>query len=767
MNDAEADKLIAELEAQLASKQNNVPRQMTNEEADRQIAELEGQLRDKEETPFFSKETARTAGRRAAIVGKAGVKALAGLPEMPLQLAELARYPIQKGAHYLAPSAVSNPEFGSWLPGLGEKAGHAIDTLTEGYTKPRSKGEQTLEDVSEGVAGLIGGNKATAAGKLGKVAQSMYRMNPQTVAATAGASGLGSHYRQSQENPGALGTLWATLAGAYLGTKGANLATKIASVPRTAAPGIRGSIKDAGDALKDVGSEVGGKTIGKLYGIKKEVLDRYKNLGVQPTLGMAAEGNTPLMAEIMLSKSPMMGGNILPKHYAEYQKQVMKPLGVNNPEDIKSFIKNRPEGITKTGAQKFNAAKGSEYEKLMENAGPFQKKLLNKFERAPAQNILDHIEEEYRAGIEHSGHEKTFKGKLAGEVYHDIQEDMKHLNLGRETQKIKDSGVAQTPEQYAKAMKDLQGTVSFRTLEDLRKKVGNAVAKGTWGSEELTEAQDLYDLLRGEKSALIEAKGNPALTMKLTEARKEWAKYKNKDNGPFQFVKKITGTKNDDEAFNLIFQRNADPRLLKVIREGLNKNERQDFIHSFLVHAGEQEGTLNINNIRNRLSKLRGKNKEEFDGFFPTKKAANDFESMISLMSENQAKHQMLGNPSQTSYSTANIKNLEDVANIGKGVAIAAAAGKATFGEPMLAAGALLLSMGMGRAYAKFSTSPAVLNRIHKGLSAPTPQAMKYQMHALTKIPGIDKLFHKISASPARMATLRKMIQDTGNGTED
>ncbi len=710
--------------------QGDMPQETPTQRSKR---EMLGRMEDYRHERMTTPEKAARYTTQAARNVAAGAGDIADFASLPI---EGLRYGLQTGAHKIAPDTFKEAEFD--IPNAGERIANYVDTQTGGYTKPRTKGERLVEGATRAVATLpVGGGIAAGLGKLGlgatKAAKFIKGAHAPTVANIGGAAGAGAGmqaYLEDNRDPGLLGSLVAGMAG---GMGGAYAPRALAGVANKTAGGAKFALKAAQqnpiESLKEIyegGKNLGAKGIGKLTGFDPERYKATVKATGRASLGQSSKYDFPTSVEMLGAKYPLAGENFN-KLFEAQKKTLAKRAGIQHHEDLVNAVKNPKIELAREGAEAYHTAQDAAYNKLIERSGPFEKKMLGLGERAPADKILKYIDKEYKLGVKTNTQKKDFGKTLPGEIYARIEKDVSE-SLPEIARKLKDSGKFQEPQQYAKALQEARDTVSFKTFEELRKKVHTAMINAPSKSDEKNVATSLYKLFRGGKEDFIMAKGNPLIRKEAKEARDLWAQYKNKKDGLFKTVQKLTDAPDDTTAFRKLT--GSDPKYLEVMKKALPQEGLRDLDNAIVVKGGKSGDTWSPTAWHSEYSSWSPDVRAKYLAIKPAAER-EAYENSMNWIGQNKAKVNKLYNTSHTAH-TAEMFNY--IRKFGAaGVALAKM-------DPTIFLSIVAAQIGIKSA-AHLMTDPKFLSRMNKVITASNKAAAGNHMANLMKYPPVKAMF--------------------------
>lgn len=256
------------------------------------------------------KFTAKTARNVAS--GAAGI---ADFPMLPIHLAMMA-----KG---IEPQTITGA------------VADTIDSLTGGYTKPQTKGENIAESVFQTLGGMRPTQKAAKAaidiaksgaipkilskplGFLGKFAGVGNEMTASNIAANAASSAIVRKEIEEGASPlqaMLMGTVAGTAAGKGVGSLAFNGAKKVSDIPKSAA----------------LGAAAGA---GNLLGIDPRLVQTMNKAGFKDskTVGDVSKFKSTKVFQHILSSGPFMD-DVFQKQYAKRPDEFYKVLGIESPK---------------------------------------------------------------------------------------------------------------------------------------------------------------------------------------------------------------------------------------------------------------------------------------------------------------------------------------------------------------------------------------------------------------------------------------------------
>jgi len=581
----------------------------------------------------------------------AGVGDVADLPALPF---ELGRYGYKKARHALGHEE-EEPEFGKWLPGLGEKIAHGIDVATKGYTKPRTHSERLAESLTRGVVGLpVGAGVGSIAAKIPLKALSMsgkglHRISHPTlgnIAATAGGTGAAHEYQEQMEKPSALGSMLSGLGGSILG--GATL------------PAARTAV----NVLSRSPQNTVANRVGKAFKVEPELYERGIKLGLEPSIGMASSSPSAMGIELKLAKHPKTSG-LFDKLHAQREAKLSKHLGIRE-ENLEKAVEQPQHFLAKEGSEKYKEAKGAEFREKQEAYRPFLKELYESHHDIPIDDLLGRIEENYKKGHYLESHQEmfgqTYPGKIEKQLLKAQAQNRSHGQVER-SQYVRDllnKGISKevAQKEASKMFGSLEQErtgVPFTTLEKLRVKImdhKNALDPKKQ-ARAYREATDLYDMVRGKIESHIEHHATPEQIKSYKESNAQYADYASREQSDMKhFVYDLTGTRNEQDAFRKLTK---DPRYLEAASKYLDTDQKRDLLETLVATAGNRQGRFNIAHAHTELLKYPYEVRKKMASFFPTAKERENFVDALSWIGENKRNISKIANTSGSAHMGADI----------------------------------------------------------------------------------------------------------------
>jgi hypothetical protein len=724
-------------------------------------------IKPKSEAPVFLGEevgditpTQSEAKRYAALAARnaaAGVADVADLPALPF---EAARYGSKYVANKIAPRHVDAPEFGKWLPELGEKVGHKIDEMTGGYTVPKDAGERFFAATTRGVASLPGGS---VAGKLikqvpklekaGKFIQEINKPTAANIGAAAGASGLQQRYLETASDPTAMGAFLTGLGGGVLGAK---YAPKL--VKGTGHVG-RALTRNPKNTLADI--------VGTASGWSPLKYGKAMELGLQPSLGTGATKPNVISAEALAAKYPSTSD----KYQAildQREGTLAGHLGVKG--DLVDEVKYIDHSQPKLGAELYKKAKSDIYNAYIEPYAPLQKELRDKGYATDATPTLSKIKEEFKTGVhkesEKADFQKTIPGKAEKAIFDSIAEntqfsaeDIKKASktidgartelsrFGLDPETINQKLLELFPNEMAVLNSSPTPLVSLQKLITQRDKALDIVDSTIGNTTKKRQAAKLHSILRDAVTEAVEPHATPEMLASRAKANQEWAHYASKRQSNMKkYVEELRDQDSDLKAFDLV---KTDHKYLKAASDYLDPQDQLTLRTSLIKDLGKNDSTGRFN-IAQAQTNFRSKPPEWQQAYLDglPKETRKNFENTLEFIADNKLQMSKMANTSHTSVTSAGIKYVVNIARaIGSGAL--AAVGLV---DPMTALkpiAGLVVAATATKAGANLLTDPLVLRRINDVMQAKNARVLSNRLDTYLKTPTIKQALGRSALSLA------------------
>lgn len=657
-----------------------------------------------------------SALRQVGRLGRAAATGITGIADIP-NLAAM-------GLH--AAGLKETPTFYEPLAG---KVQQSIDTLTGGKLKPENKTEEYVDMISEGLApmALTGGTSLTGSAARGlsktgaklptKIAQATL-VSPEPTAANfaqnVGSSAALKSYLDEGGDPGLVGPLLASMAGG-VGARGALATAK--NIPK-----LKNPLNAAAEG------------IGRATGFSPEKYAQNAELGLPMSLATTSNSMIPTYAELAMAKMPGSMGP-MEKFYKRRESSIARNLGVSSPDDLEKAVSNPQKHLAKEGAKGYHERASDIYERRQEKFKPREEKAIKNKETIDISDLIQKLEDKRERRVSTSSKAdfdtKNKDGILLQKLMEYSEPSEKQIQadlIRKELQKIK------TPEEIInKTIKSEFGeipssktTIGLEDLNDLREKAldESKTLKAPLG-EGTTESRNAgirYGELSKKRHQFIEEVGTPTEVHNAKQARKFWAKYKDEKNGMSKYVAKITGTDSNDQAFSKLMSK--DPKYLRVARQGLDRQSREELNNSIISELGSRQGRFSITSAHTNFLKKGNEWGNEYLKDLPTRAARNNFEGTMKLIGDNKRMMEKLANTSGTAHSKHFIDQMKRYGS----AAVAAATGASLTGLLGLALETAALNTG-----AKIWTSQKFLRRVNDTIKANRPRAKANKLDMLLK----------------------------------
>lgn len=287
---------------------------------------------------------------------------------------------------------------------LGEEVAKGIDTLTGGYTTPRTPEERTSEAIGRslislpiglGLGAAVQGIKYApkAIESIGKFLRGANVIAPTNIAATGATAGLiQSSLNEAPQNiPGALG------------------AGIVGGVGIPAAAGLLST-------LTGKGRQAAAAKVGELFKINPEAVETFQQAGITPTLADVSRGKIPKLLTSKLEHTP---GAAEPIRKAKelQRKEILEGLG-QGPE-ARTLSKSDIGKLAVKGSKEYQKGRQKEFSQIF-------KKVEADIDRLPNDNINIENTNKYfdniLKNIKTPAQEQRFKKSSLGKLYTDLYE---------------------------------------------------------------------------------------------------------------------------------------------------------------------------------------------------------------------------------------------------------------------------------------------------------------------------------------------------------
>jgi hypothetical protein len=575
--------------------------------------------------------------RQVKRLGRAAATGVAGIADIP-NLAAL-------GLH--AGGVKEEPTF--YKP-LASRTQQAIDELTGGTLKPRSKAEEYADVISEGVAPLAlapltGGASLTGLGargiakvagegllkkgakKVSSLGTNPYQLTGANVAGSVGTSAAMKSYLDENPEANPLGALGAGL----LGGAGARGAYKLRNPLNAAAEGL-----------------------GRATGFSPKKYAENVELGLPVNPADVSNSNLPKYLEMVAAKMP---GSMAPleKFYKGKETAIARNLGVKYPEDLEHTVRDIPKYLAKKGGKGYHERASKIFKKREEIFKPRETEAITNKELADVSDIIEKLESErdlYLTNSSKHRFDKTPEGILLKE----LKESIPHEESSNIVNSLKKEGYSDDlidkilESQNLSPQKKGIGLFELNKLREKALKESEALQKPFGGGTTASKEADVRSqLLASKRHQFMEEIGSPTEIHNAKQARRFWAQYKDERNGTSKYVQKLTGADNDAAAFNLLLRNN--PKYLRIARQGTSKEDKIKLTQSIITHMGERQGRFNINTAHTAYSNLEEPIKKEFLRTLPNEATRKNFEGTMKFIGENKKVMEKLANTSNTAHS--------------------------------------------------------------------------------------------------------------------
>lgn len=582
----------------------------------------------------LGKEALRQIGR----LGRSGVTGIAGIADIP-NLGAL-------GLH--AVGLKKEPTFYEPIAGRVEKAiTPPLERLIGENLSPENKVEEYGDIITEGLAPLAlapltGGASLTGvaakgfasrggtglatklAQKVSKAGSNPYAFTGSNIAGNVGSSAAIKAYLDEGGDPNVLGLLLAGGAGGA----GARGALKLRNPLNAAAEGV-----------------------GRITGFSPEKYARNVELGLPVTPATVSNSNLPGYVEMVAAKMPGSMGP-LEDFYKNRESAIAHNLGITNPEDLENAVRNIPKNLAKEGAEGYHGRAQKIYKRREEKFKPREEQAIKNKELVDINDIIQNLEDKKALSLTPAA-KKRFDKSKEGILLKELRESMPAYEEMALADSLRKQGYPDNIiEQVIKDETGKKG-IGLHDLNELREKALHESlslqAPMGGGTPESRKAAMRSQTLSEKRHQFMEEIGNPREIHNAREARKFWAQYKDEKNGMSRYVEKITGSKNDADAFKKLTS--TDPKYLNVARQGLSKRDRSKLAEALVSDLGERQGRFNLNTAYTGFSRLEEPVKKEFLKTLPNKLAQKNFEGTMKFIGENKKMMEALANTSNTAHS--------------------------------------------------------------------------------------------------------------------
>jgi hypothetical protein len=662
-----------------------------------------------EHSRSFGKAALRQVGR----LGRAGATGIAGIADIP-NLAAM-------GLH--AAGLKEKPTFYEPVAGRVQKAvtPHLESMIGENLA-PENKAEEYADVITEGLAPLAlgpltGGASLTGvaarglaargsnvASKIAKVGSKPYALTGSNVAGNIGASTAIKTYLDEGGDPNLLGPLLAGLVG---GT-GARAALKLKNPMNAAAEGV-----------------------GRITGFSPEKYARNVELGLPVTPATVSKSILPVAKYIEMAAAKMPGSmGPLEDFYKNRESSIARTLGVSMPEDLEQTLKHIPKNLAKEGASAYHERAQNIYKNREKKFKPREEQAIKNKEMVDVSDIITNLENKRLLSLTPSA-QKRFDKSKEGILLKELKESIPQAADTTIIDSLRKQGFSDNViEKILKSEKGISSSpkngLGLHDLNELREKaLHESLASQTpmgGGTPESRKAAMRSQALAEKRHQFMEEIGSPVEIHNARQARKFWSQYKNEDKGMSYYVEKITGSKDDSQAFQKLTSSN--PKYLNVARQGLSKKDRPKLAQAIITDLGERQGKFNINTAYTGFTRLEEPVKREFLKTLPNKATAKNFEQMMKFIGENKRMMDKLANTSNTAHTNQVIELFKKY-----GIAVGAAA----TGYEFMPLTALLAAYGGLNVGANLWTNQNFLKRMNDTITASNLKSQSNKLDLLFK----------------------------------
>lgn len=710
----------------------------------------------------------RSEQDQALRMGARGAKnlaaAVAGIADIPFDLAELARYGSEMGGRKTAttptsapvlrygdewivpeerPRDIPPPQYGKWSQEFGRRAADAIDELTEGYTESQTPSEHKSDVLSRallsipaarGVHAVSKGAQAaqlpSAIQKIGKYGENFFapmgEFSARNVGGTGGGAIAAQNYLDTTDDPSVVGALGSGLAGSVAGGSSAHVVRHPAQTAKR---------------IKERSANKLAARMAKLAKLDSKKLEEWNKLGIDPTVGMVSERAWPFQSEVALGKSTA-GGPVIAQRHGEITSQLGRGLGV--PEGHFYDIAQMPDmEVAKRGAQNLREKKSAQYRKLTKELDEESAHLLDSdLREIDIHSPLERLRKELFPGVS----QETFEDSPVGEVFKKILAHKKPAHTPsvkkgkksvREKEKYPEEGFLDfLREEFG----DEDVSVHHRLpLGDVREKANLALKKylaEEEGSPYKYKFKRLYEELRDAGDNYLEGKISPPALEKLAKAREAWKYFAAEQDvrpghggsGLQKHMYDILGSSTHKDAFRSVLK---SAEKMDILQQGLNRPEQIRAAQDILIQSSKENGAFNLNRAQGWWSNLDPTARKNYLSlrFGKDSQAQENFTKTMRFMYDNKTLMQKLGNSSGTAHVAEHWTSLKKA---GAGAA-AFIGGMATGNLPVAAKAAAGLALYFGGQYggAKLLTDPIFLRRMAAVAQAKTSTAVGNRIKSL------------------------------------
>lgn len=684
--------------------------------------------KEKDESHFVSKEEPveeENWKRRFANVPKnilGGVASVFDLPTLP------ARYVLNKGAEMIGSKTRFRP--------AQQISNEFFDEISGGYTKPRNASEELEQEISQGLVSLPFGSGVGSALKASKILSpkikgiadklsKIYEPNVANVGATAGSIAGSDYYRRKNEEQNLLGEFGSGLAGGISGG--------------LAAGATKGAIKGLSSLAKSPKDFVARQT-GKLTGFSPEMYETLSRAEIPASLASVSEGVLPSAYENILYHTPG-SSKIMEDFYKKRAKALTSKLGFEG-KDLNELPELVNKDLAQLGAEKLQRKKSAEYGKLQKVFGPAEIKAKKSRAMVDVSDILEELREK-ASGLVTPAEKREFLKTVPGKALNELEKVANFSDASTENL-IKSLKKANYPEEtIKKVIGELPGQkpeISYASLDLLRSKMLKKMESLEPGTLERKEASDIYAALSNKRHEFMESYGTAEQSSAAKKARKLWHEYARpdmekitgKEKGLKKYVYDLKNSPNEAAAFDKLTGR--DPRYLKAVSQGLNKQEKQDLFQSIIVNMGKKDNAFNLSSLYNKFSKKEHPVMEQILNLMPTSKSKQDFVDVMDYLGKNKRIAESVANTSRTAHTAQLVdmmkESLKHTTSLATGAPLAALEGLI----------GIAFRLKAGEYGARLLTDPIFLDRINRAMKSQNPKIQNNLAQLILKTPSVKNM---------------------------
>lgn len=592
-----------------------------------------------EPTRSLGKSALRQLGR----AGRAGITGIAGIADIP-NLAAM-------GLH--AAGLKENPTFYEPVAGRVQRAvTPPLQELIGENLSPENKLEEYADTVIEGLAPLAlapvtGGASLTgtvakrlasrgsaglgsrSAQKLSKLGSNPYELTGANIAGNIGSSSAVKAYLDEGGDPNLLGPLLAGMAGGV----GARGALKLRNPLNAAAEGV-----------------------GRVTGFSPEKYAKNVEIGLPVTPATVSKSNLPGYLEMVTAKMP---GSMVPLEdfYKNREASIARNLGITTPHDLEQSVRNIPKHLAKEGAEGYHKRAENIYKHREEKFKHREEAAIKNKEVVDVSDIVKNLEDKRSLSLTPAA-QKRFDKSKEGILLKELRESMPISSDMTIIDSLRKQGYSD--DLIEKIIKSENGDrtptkkgVGLHDLNELREKaLHESLSLQTpmgGGTPESRKAAMRSKMLSEKRHQFMEEIGKPLEVHNARQARKFWYQYKDENHGMSRYIEKLTGSKNDADAFRKLM--GSDPKYINVVRQGLTKKDHPKLAEAIISDLGERQGRFNINTAYTGFSRLEEPVKQEFLKTLPNKSSRKNFELTMKFIGENKKMMESLANTSNTAHS--------------------------------------------------------------------------------------------------------------------